>query len=183
MLNSIKSTKLKDIFSSACPENLKSLIVGLLDQDPEKRFGPEAIKKHIFFEGYDWEALLTKTFKPPIVPDPNAVNFKPDANVEEVFGLSKPKENLTAPLSGAQQQSFDGWDWTAADQELPTPDPIKVAKYNKKKRKIIRKENPLKDRNPKKEIRQTGVQTWTLRKTLRKNEIVIKFKSPTISVL
>jgi len=49
MLNSIKSTKLKDIFSSACPENLKSLIVGLLDQDPEKKIWSRSYKKTHFF--------------------------------------------------------------------------------------------------------------------------------------
>jgi len=63
------------------------------------------------------------------------VNFKPDANVEEVFGLSKPKENLNAPLTEEQQKSFEGWDWTADDQELPTPDPRRVAKYLKKRKK------------------------------------------------
>jgi len=70
--------------------------------------------------------------------------------VEEVFGLSKPKENLNVPLSGAQQQSFEGWDWTAADQELPEPDPIKVAKYNKKRKKSHLERKPSKGLESKK---------------------------------
>jgi len=76
-----------------------------------------------------------KSAPPPIIPDPNAVNFKPDANVEEVFGLSKPKENHNAPLTEEQQKSFEGWDWIAAEQELPEADPVKIAKFNKKKKK------------------------------------------------
>jgi len=67
-----------------------------------------------------------------MIPDANTVYFKPDANVEEVFGLSKPKENLNQPLTDEQQKSFDKWDWMAEDQELPEPDPVKLAKYKKK---------------------------------------------------
>jgi len=55
--------------------------------------------------------------------------------VEEVFGLGRPKENLNVVLTEEQQTSFTGWDWTAEDQELPEPDPVKVAKYNKIKKK------------------------------------------------
>jgi len=134
MINSIKTSKLKDIISVNCSDALKSLICGLLEQDPLKRFGAEEIKNHPFYKGFDWDALLKKSAPPPIIPDPNAVNFKPDANVEEVFGLSKPKENHNAPLTEEQQKSFEGWDWIAEEQELPEPDPAKVAKFNKKKK-------------------------------------------------
>jgi len=135
MFNSIKTTKLSDIFSASCSEDFKNLIHGLLDIDPQTRFGAAEIKKHNFFKDVDWDELLKKNVRVPIIPDPNAVNFKPDANVEEVFGLSKPKETLNVPLTDEQQLSFGGWDWTADDQELPTPDPRRVAKYLKKRKK------------------------------------------------
>jgi len=135
MLNIIKTTKLKDVLSSSCSEDLKSLISGLLEMEPENRFGAEEIKKHKFFEGMDWDSLIKKQVKPPLIPDANTVNFKPDANVEEVFGLSKPKENLNVPLTMEQQEHFEGWDWIAEDQELPEPDPVKVQKLIKKKKK------------------------------------------------
>jgi len=83
-----------------------------------------------------------KNIKPPLIPDSNTVYFKPDANVEEVFGLSKPKENLDQPLTDEQQKPFDKWDWIAEDQELPEPDPVKLAKYKKKmgkKKKTVNK--------------------------------------------
>jgi len=139
MANSIKTTKLRDIFSTTCSADLKSLISGLLEQDPQKRFGADDLKKHSFFKDFDWDSLLNKTLKVPLIPDPNAVNFKPDANVEEVFGLSKPKENLNTPLSEDQQKSFDGWDWIAEDQELPEPDPERVKRYEKNKKKKHKK--------------------------------------------
>jgi len=137
MMNAIKTTQLKNIFSSHCSESLRSLITGLLEIDPVKRFGADEVKKHIFFKDINWDELIIKNVKPPLIPDSNSVNFKPDANVEEVFGLSKPKENLNVPLTDEQQLAFKDWDWIAIDQELPEPDPAIVAKYNKKKKKKI----------------------------------------------
>jgi len=50
MVNAIKSTQLKDVFSTHCPENLKSLITGLLEQDPAKCFCVDEVKNHVFFK-------------------------------------------------------------------------------------------------------------------------------------
>ena len=59
------------------PENLspaaKSLLNGLFTKDPERRLGggpngAEDIKKHPWFEGIDWNAVLRREFKPPFVP-------------------------------------------------------------------------------------------------------------------
>jgi len=60
MFNSIKTTKLSDIFSASCSEDFKNLIHGLLDIDPQTRFGAAEIKKHIFFKDVDWDELLKK---------------------------------------------------------------------------------------------------------------------------
>jgi len=134
MLHSVKNTDVNELFGSTCSEELKDLICGLLEKDPEKRFGAEEIKKHKFFKDVDWDQILKKNIKLPLIPDPNIVNFKPDANVEEVFGLSKPKESLNTPLTEEQQKSFQEWNWTAEDQELPPPDPVLLMKYQKKKK-------------------------------------------------
>jgi len=48
MVNAIKGTKIKDICSVNCSEELQSLISGLLEQDPVKRFGAEEIKNMPF---------------------------------------------------------------------------------------------------------------------------------------
>lgn len=52
-----KPVMMRDSFS----KKLKSLLNGLLEKDPNKRLGSpatggiEAIKKHIFFQGIDWD--------------------------------------------------------------------------------------------------------------------------------
>lgn len=56
------------------PSNLspqaKSLLIGLLNRNPQKRLGAsvydaEDIKKHAFFDTIDWDAALRRELKPP----------------------------------------------------------------------------------------------------------------------
>ncbi|EEY56190.1 protein kinase, putative [Phytophthora infestans T30-4] len=56
------------------PEDVQSLLAGLIERDPSKRLGaneavPFSIMKHSFFEGIDWEALQQKKIDPEWVPD------------------------------------------------------------------------------------------------------------------
>ncbi|CAH0490404.1 unnamed protein product [Peronospora farinosa] len=56
------------------PEDVQSLLAGLIERDPSKRLGaneavPFSIMKHPFFEGIDWEALQQKKMQPEWVPD------------------------------------------------------------------------------------------------------------------
>ncbi|ETP29656.1 AGC/RSK/RSKP90 protein kinase [Phytophthora nicotianae P10297] len=56
------------------PEDVQSLLAGLIERDPSKRLGaneavPFSIMKHPFFEGIDWEALQQKKVEPEWVPD------------------------------------------------------------------------------------------------------------------
>lgn len=51
----------------------KDLICQLLKTNPTKRLGvirggPETIRKHSFFQGFNWEGLKEKTLPPPFVP-------------------------------------------------------------------------------------------------------------------
>lgn len=64
----------------------KSLVKKLLVADLTKRFGclkggAEDIRKHKWFQGFDWEALLNRTITPPLVPtvsgDADTSNFDP----------------------------------------------------------------------------------------------------------
>lgn len=66
--------------------NAKSLIKKLLVADLTKRYGclkgaADDIKKHKWFQGYDWEALLQRQLPAPIVPpvtsDADTSNFDP----------------------------------------------------------------------------------------------------------
>jgi len=48
---------------------LKDLILKLLIKDKEKRMGKfEELKAHPFFKGFDWENLLEKKIKAPLIP-------------------------------------------------------------------------------------------------------------------
>eukprot|EP00956_Cyclotella_meneghiniana_P020582 scaffold36497_cov30-Cyclotella_meneghiniana.AAC.1 len=71
---------------------LKDLIAKLLENNPSRRLGRaqlgiQAIKKHIFFEGFDWEGLLIRKMAAPIKPQiPNDIKTlgKPHLN-EDIF--------------------------------------------------------------------------------------------------
>lgn len=74
--------KAPNFFSS----NVNDLLDKLLQKDPTKRlgYGPddaEAIKKHPWFDGFDWDALLNKTMPAPFVPkiksETDISNFDP----------------------------------------------------------------------------------------------------------
>jgi len=49
-------------------EDTRAFIEGLLTRDPNKRFGPEEIRKHAFFSKYDWGKLERGEIAPPFVP-------------------------------------------------------------------------------------------------------------------
>ncbi|KAE9218912.1 hypothetical protein PF005_g8066 [Phytophthora fragariae] len=56
------------------PEDVQSLLAGLIERDPSKRLGaneavPFSIMKHPYFEGIDWEELQQKKVQPEWVPD------------------------------------------------------------------------------------------------------------------
>jgi serum/glucocorticoid-regulated kinase 2 len=52
---------------------LRNLLEGLFQKNPNQRIGGSdrgamEIKSHKWFEGFDWDALRTKTIPPPFVP-------------------------------------------------------------------------------------------------------------------
>lgn len=59
----------------------KSLLTGLLNRDPNERFGTEEVKAHPFFAKINWDQLERKEITPPWQP-PNAMNI--DAEVLSV---------------------------------------------------------------------------------------------------
>lgn len=100
------------------PESV-SVVQKLLQKNPEKRLGAgdqdaNEVKKHRFFQGMDWEALLTKRAKPPFLP---SIKAPADvSNFDEEFTRLKPV--LTPPqtpffLSAEQQEFFADFDFSA----------------------------------------------------------------------
>lgn len=74
-LNSNKQTMLKNLVTTPVPlpyylsDDAKSLLNGLFKIKPEERLGfngPEAIKRHKFFSGINWNDFLAKRVKAPV---------------------------------------------------------------------------------------------------------------------
>lgn len=95
-----------------------SLIQKLLQKNPENRLGAgeedaAEIKRHKFFQGVDWDALLAKKVKPPFEP---SIKGRQDvSNFDQEFTALKPV--LTLPrtpciLSAEQQDIFADFDFS-----------------------------------------------------------------------
>jgi len=117
----ILSDKLKipTYFSKNCMDLLK----GLLQRDLKQRSTIKEIKEHKFFKGTDWEKMLRREVRPPIVPitkkgpldtsnfDPKIVNAKLTDSAPE-----------NSPLSTSQQLQFQGFSYvrSPANPFFPT---------------------------------------------------------------
>uniref|UniRef100_A0A8C5FIT4 protein kinase C n=1 Tax=Gadus morhua TaxID=8049 RepID=A0A8C5FIT4_GADMO len=97
----------------------EEVIQKLLQKDPEKRLGggegdAQEVKRHNFFRGMDWNALLAKKLKPPFVP---VIKTPEDvSNFDEEFTHLKPV--LTPPhtpyvLSREEQDVFSDFDFSS----------------------------------------------------------------------
>ncbi|KAM6901998.1 serine/threonine-protein kinase N2 [Lycodopsis pacificus] len=99
------------------PESV-SLIQKLLQKNPQMRLGggeedASEIKRHKFFQGMDWAALLAKHMKPPFLPVIRAL--KDVSNFDQEFTRLKPV--LTPPrtayvLTAEQQDIFADFDFS-----------------------------------------------------------------------
>jgi len=135
LLYCINNTKIRSLFSNNISADLNDLIRGLLRKNPDKRFTIKEFKSHKFFHNINWDAVVDKKITLKFKPRGDKVNFKPDANVEEAFGINKPDKDVPE-VSEEQQKAFEGWNWISEEQELPPPTPALLAKYNKSKKSI-----------------------------------------------
>ncbi|KAM7369425.1 hypothetical protein PAMP_013694 [Pampus punctatissimus] len=99
------------------PESV-SLIQKLLQKNPDMRLGAgeedaAEIKRHKFFQGVDWDALLAKKVKPPFLP---VIRAQQDvSNFDEEFTCLKPVLTLPRPpciLTAEQQEIFADFDFS-----------------------------------------------------------------------
>jgi len=108
------------------PEDVKALISGLLDRNPETRYGAHQIKTHTFMTDkmqMDWEQLEQKDLPPPIRPTlvggDDTQNFPDRFTKERVdsFVAQDPK----LPPSTAQKFTFEQPAEDGSDVELDSP--------------------------------------------------------------
>jgi serine/threonine protein kinase len=98
----------------------QDLLKGLLTRDVNKRLGGEAVTKHPFFKGIDWDALLRKEIQPPWKPpvksetDTSQIEdtFKQEAAVDSVVDHS----SVLGALTDEDLNDFEGF--TFADEKL-----------------------------------------------------------------
>ncbi|KAJ5076207.1 non-specific serine/threonine protein kinase [Anaeramoeba ignava] len=72
-------------------EEIKSLLKGLLQKQPEKRLGfngIDEIKNHPFFEGIDWDKVLKKEYEPFFIPGPKHLINEHKNQLEQLVLLS-----------------------------------------------------------------------------------------------
>ncbi|KAI8913115.1 kinase-like domain-containing protein [Powellomyces hirtus] len=94
-----------------------SLLQKLLTKDPAKRLGggkndADDIKKHAFFKGVDWEAMLKLQLNPPYYPK---ISSPTDvSNFDEEFTKEEPVLTpCTSVLSAADQEDFRGFTYVS----------------------------------------------------------------------
>jgi len=96
------------------PEDLQKVIGDLCTIDITKRLGCngglEEVKKHPYFAGFDWDALIAGTLEPQIKPNVNDINA-PGKN--EIAAFKKPKD---VEWTEEDQAKFKEWDYM--DPEL-----------------------------------------------------------------
>ncbi|KAE9254413.1 hypothetical protein PF001_g17219 [Phytophthora fragariae] len=92
---------------------LKSLLVALLEKRQDDRLGARGgiadIKAHEFFAGIDWDLVLKRQLKPPLVPGPPGENFV--ANFDPHF--TEQPHTIYAPeeIASCFERDFAGFDY------------------------------------------------------------------------
>jgi len=94
-------------------EDTKSILIGLLERDPNRRLADATIiKNHLYFKGTDWDKILRKEVKPPFIPP---VKGKLDVSlVDPTFTSEKPTDSDgsdpgDSKISSDNQKKFEGF--------------------------------------------------------------------------
>jgi len=103
-------------FPASMSRKCQDLIVQFLVRDPKTRLGSgeddvEAVKKHDWFSGLNWEDLLAKKIEPPYIPK---VRSEMDtSNFSTEFTKERVKDTYVEPVNLAPQDQFDGFTFQA----------------------------------------------------------------------
>jgi RAC serine/threonine-protein kinase len=102
--------------------NTMSILIGLLERDPNKRFSdPAAIKAHPYFKGIDWDKLIQKEITPPFIPPVKGDNDT--SMVDPIFTREKPTLDDDddvyggVTLSSEKQKQFEGFTFITQSEQ------------------------------------------------------------------
>jgi serum/glucocorticoid-regulated kinase 2 len=123
-----KILRAKLVFPTSVPlsADAKSFLQALLERSPSKRLGAggvDEIKRHPFFRGLNWDALLAKTLVPPFRP--KTVDGAEDVtNVDEEFKNEEAKDTpcLPSTLRSKVDGSFQGFTFAGNEGSLDSPE-------------------------------------------------------------
>jgi serine/threonine protein kinase len=89
-----------------------SLLKGLLHRDLKRRFTLKEIKEHPFFKGQNWQKMLKKEIRPPIVPITKK-GILDTSNFDQKLVHQKLTDSApdNSPLSHSQQLQFQGFSY------------------------------------------------------------------------
>ena len=92
----------------------RSLLIGLLDRNPETRLGVHGaaeIKAHPFFAQIDWQRLMAKKYAAPFKPA--VENAADTSNFDQEFTSEVPADSVVDDyLSESVQRQFGGWTYS-----------------------------------------------------------------------
>jgi len=97
-------------------EEAKPIITGLMEKDPEKRYGIKEIKEDGWMQGIDWELVKNKGLIPPKIDlSPNETQYGA-YNIDSVF-LNEPiSENLDSPQTIGDPNNYPTFDYLFAKE-------------------------------------------------------------------
>lgn len=95
-------------FPDGADKKVVSLIKGLLQKDPKKRFSFQDIKDHKWMKGVDWVKLENKELPMPWVPEKNKAHCDGLYDLDEQFEVKKKR----FPLKPEDEKLFEEWNWS-----------------------------------------------------------------------
>ena len=98
-------------FGLEIPEDLKDLILHLLNKNPKERYTFQDIKNHPFFKDISWDKVYDKEYQPSYVPDlvmsNDNVYLYPSSSTES-FSNECPADSFSTPI-GEEHDLFQGF--------------------------------------------------------------------------
>ena len=98
-------------FGLEIPDDLKDLIIHLLNKNPKERYTFSDIKKHPFFKDISWSEVYDKHYQPSYIPDLVRSNdnlyLNPSSSTES-FSNECPADSFSTPV-GEEQDLFQGF--------------------------------------------------------------------------